>query len=1552
MIDERVVEMSMDNKQFLDGVDSSLKAVTKLDNGMQFKNAQNGFQMVSNAINKLDFSGLQSALDTIVDKFSVFGMLGVKALSAIEDKIISLANQGMNFVNSMTLAQVGSGWDKYNEKQKSVQTIMSATGKSVEEVNDALSDLNQFTDETSYNFTDMTSNIGKFTAVGVELKDAVSAMEGIASWAGMSGQNAQTASRAMYNLSQSMGLGYVNLMDWRSIENAGMGTKAFKEFAIAKAEAMGKINHGDVQVGNFSSTLADKWFDKDVLMATLTDYNAFFTKIQGISKETGMTITSIMGKLKKENGEYTAEAIAFAEKYGIELGTLGEQAFRASQEAKSLGDAIDATKDAISTGWMNSFEYIFGNKDEATETWTALCEVLLDVFSASTEARNEILKLWHDAGGRTDLFAGIAASWDALTSYIDLFKKSLENVFPEVTAEKLIAMTKSFREFAESLAPSETTTARLSYLMGVLNEIILKSIDIFINIKDAIKGFINGMLDGFDIVDAFFKAFGVGERAIKSLLTYINIITDGISEGLIRSLAGSGKILSDLFDFVWQSFNSMVKAFSAGTKNIEFTKLFFKKMVDVGIDLGRVFKILLVLGKRLVETVLPVVTSLVNKLFRTDIGGLPDILGAIHKWIEKIYTKVVLMDGWPDWLQGIVDLFKNLSDAVGKFFEKFKPIDMIINAFKKLWNGIKMVYGYIKEFIKDGLDKLKLSPEGSTFIDKLSSFGALLASGGVIVLVKKLFDYFKAIKELRFAEGIKTFFSHVGDIFDKLKEAITSFQKDTPPDMLMKIAKSIALIAASLFLLSLVKVDNLVAALAAFAAAIQIVFRAMKKLGDTADPFSGTINSFLKIAVAMAVISASLSLMATTKPERLLTAVAALGASLTMMLVFIKKLNGVKVDGSIKQIKSIAKAMLTLSIAFKILGSMEWEQIGKALTAMGASLLTMMIIIHSMEGMKSTKNGISGITKIAFAMIPMAIALKILGSMGWEQIGKALTAMVGAMTIMVAAILVMSNLKGKNGGAGSILVMAMAMIPLALALKILGSMDLDSIGRALFAVASVMAIFGVMVASMSNLKASMFAVSGALILFAIALLTLTPALLAMGAIPMDMIVAAVINMGIAIGAFAAASFLLAPVLPLMWSLATIMLMVGTAAILTGIGIATLAGALAGGSVAIVGALAAILDVLIMFIPVLAVQLAIAFKLFIKSLSASAPELVNALVKIIMAICEGLMQVIPALIVLIGEGITLILVGLAVYIDAWADALADILERVVVAVGKLIGGVIRGAIDLCIMIYEAICDFFGIHSSSTLMADVGRFLIEGLINGVGELAGSAVQAMADLGSSAFNAIKDGLGSLWDIGVNAVQGLIGGIGSMARKVWDTAKSLGGSLMKGIKDFLGIKSPSREMKKLGVFSVEGFVNGLDQEASSIVDSAKNMGQGLVSSLNTALEDIRNPKVSVSPYVDFNNLQLADTAMSGMFARKSMELAVDVSRNRLQVENMRDIINETNDAIGDLKDAINDQKLEANVETPIYLDGREIARSTAKYTKKEIDNIDRQNGRFGGKK
>ena len=1547
-IDERVVEMSMDNKQFLDGVDSSLKAVTKLDNGMKFQNASSGFQMVTNAINKLDFSGMQSALDAIVDKFSFFGMMGVKALSMVEDKILSVARQGLQFANSMTFEQINSGWGKYNEKQKSVQTIMSATGKSVEEVNEALSDLNQFTDETSYSFGDMTSNIGKFTAVGVDLKEAVSAMEGIASWAGMSGQNAQTASRAMYNLSQSMGLGYVNLMDWRSIENAGMGTKAFKEFAIAKAEAMGKIQHGQVEVGNFSSTLADKWFDKDVLMATLTDYNAFFTKIQGISKETGLTITEIMGKLKKENGQYTAEAIAYAEKYGIELGTLGEQAFRASQEAKSLGDAIDATKDAISTSWMNSFEYIFGNKDEATATWTEFCEVLLDVFNASSAARNELLKLWHDAGGRTDLFAGIAASWDALTGYIDIFKKSLENVFPEVTADDLIAFTKGFKEFAESLAPSETTTARLGYLMKVLNEIILKSIDIFYNITDAIGAFITGINEGFDVVDAFFKTFGVVERFFKALLTYINIVTDGITEGL-TSVSDSGTIIQEIFNTIWKSFNSMVSAFSAGTKDIEFTKKFFKTMVNVGIDVGRVFKILLTIGKRLVNAILPGITNFINNIFKTDLKGLPNIFESIHKWIEKLYTKIVLMDGWPDWLQGIVNLFKDLSDAVGKFFEKFKPIDFIIDKFKKLWNGIKMVYGYIKEFVQDSLAKLKLSPEGSTFLDKLSSFGTLLASGGIILLVKKLFEYFKAIKELRFMEGIKTFFNSVGSIFDKLKEAITAFQKDTPPDMLMKIAKSIALIAGSLFLLSLVKVDNLVAALAAFAAAIQIVFRAMKKLGDTSTPFSDTINSFLKIAVAMAVISASLSLMATTKPERLLAAVAALGASLTMMLVFIKKLKGVRISGSIKQMKSIAKAMLTLAIAFKIIGSMEWEQIGKALTVMGSSLLIMMIIIHSLEGIKSTKNGTSAITKIAFAMIPMAIALKILATMGWEQIGKSLTAMAGAMTIMVAAILIMSKLKGKNGGAGSILVMAMAMIPLAIALKILGSMDLDSIGRALFAVASVMTIFGVMVASMSGLKASMFAVSGALILFAVALLILTPALLAIGSIPMDLIIAAIVNMGIAIGAFAFAALLLTPVLPMMWSLATIMLMVGTAAILTGIGIATLAGALAGGSVAIVAAVAAILDIFIMFIPVVAVQLAIALKLFIQYLAGSVNELVAGLVTIILAICKGLMDIIPALIVLIGEGITLILVGLVDYIPAWADALADILEQLVVALGTLLGGVIKGIIDLCKMAYDAICDFFGIHSPSTLMADVGTFLIQGLINGIASMGGALWDGMVALGTGAFNAIKDGLGSLWDIGVNAVQGLIDGIGSMAGKIWDTAKSLGGSLLDGIKDFLGIHSPSVEMKKLGIFSVEGFVNGIDDNMNMVNASAIGMGSSFMNQLGDILS---GNSVGYSPYVDFNNLQLADATIGDLFGQRSMELAVDVSRNRLQVENMRDIINETNAAIGDLKGAINDQKLEANVETPIYLDGREIARGTAKYTKKEIDNINRQNDRLGGRK
>lgn len=366
MNDTRVVSMQFDNAQFEKGIQKSLDSLDKLDFKLNTTkitdNFKDSLKDIGNNINKFVSNikadkiarDVNSAVDKVEANFNLKTMLMMSAVQSLTNQIL---NKLIPAFKRMTFGNITAGMTKYEQKTNSVKTIMSATGKTVEEVNKQLDKLNQYTDETSYNFTDMVDNIGKFTSVGVDLKDAVSAMEGIASWAASAGQNAGAASRAMYNLSQAMAAGSVKLIDWKSVENANMGTKAFKEQVIQTAAELGTLKKAadgtfrtiakgtEVTAASFNSTLSEGWFSSDVLMKTLTTYNEFFSKIQEASEAEGRTITDLLGVLEaSEDGKYSNEAIQLANKYGITLGTVGEEAFRAAQQAKSFTDAIAATK--------------------------------------------------------------------------------------------------------------------------------------------------------------------------------------------------------------------------------------------------------------------------------------------------------------------------------------------------------------------------------------------------------------------------------------------------------------------------------------------------------------------------------------------------------------------------------------------------------------------------------------------------------------------------------------------------------------------------------------------------------------------------------------------------------------------------------------------------------------------------------------------------------------------------------------------------------------------------------------------------------------------------------------------------------------------------------------------------------------------------------------------------------------------------------------------------------------------------------------------------------
>lgn len=381
VVDERVVEMRFNNSNFERNAKATMSTVEKLKQKLNFSSVEKNLDSLEKTTRKFDMSGLSKAVETVSVKFNALQIAGITALQRITNQAI---DTGERLVKSLSVDQITEGFSKYEQKTAAVQTIMNATGKTIDEVSHSLEKLNWFTDETSYNFVDMVNNIGKFTSAGVDLDVAVTAMEGIANEAAISGQGINEASRAMYNFAQAIGVGSVKLIDWKSIENANMATKEFKENIIDVAISEGtliKTSDGliktlggsEVSVTNFSEALKDEWFTSDVLVKVLQRYGKYADDVYTVVTEQGIQAAEAM--------EIVSDGTQ----------SLGERAFKAAQEAKTFTDAINATKDAVSTSWMTSFEIIFGNYEKAKDLWTELSGILWDIFASGGEARNELL---------------------------------------------------------------------------------------------------------------------------------------------------------------------------------------------------------------------------------------------------------------------------------------------------------------------------------------------------------------------------------------------------------------------------------------------------------------------------------------------------------------------------------------------------------------------------------------------------------------------------------------------------------------------------------------------------------------------------------------------------------------------------------------------------------------------------------------------------------------------------------------------------------------------------------------------------------------------------------------------------------------------------------------------------------------------------------------------------------------------------------------------------------------------------------------------------------
>ena len=624
-IDEKVVEMRFDNSQFEKNAQTSMNTIDELKSSLKFDDASKNFKDINAAASGVNFDAITSALESVHQKFSALEIMATTALVNITNKAV---NAGEQLLKALTVDQVSAGFSKYEQKTSAVQTIMAATAKDFDDeaeqmayVNEQLDKLNWYTDETSAGFMDMVNNIGKFTSNGVKLDTAVEAMQGIANWGYISGANLNEQSRAMYNLSQAMSVGSVKLIDWKSVANANMATLEFKQTAIDTAVELGtlkKVGDGVYKTlagtevsatKGFEDSLKDAWFSSDVLLDTLSKYGEFTSMLYEASELTGMTATELLesideykagtldlNDLAHETGQSVEILTGMYKDLSSETNDLGMRSLIAAQEAKTFTEAIEAVKDAVSTGWMNSFQTIFGDYKEAKELWTNVSNELWDTFASGGEARNKMLKEWKELGGRDLMIEAVANAWYGVKDALGTVKKAFREIFPAMDAERLVAITEHVRDLTASFRRLFEPVHEVTEATGEFDEEgneIMKTIKTANPVFEMLKNAFKGIFAVAKIVTMALSAIWGGVKQVLKMLTPLvgvvlkvsesfgkwlvalqqQLKTSGVFKRYIQILVDTLKTIPVLIDWISQKLTGMplVEVFQNGAGRIKKT---------------------------------------------------------------------------------------------------------------------------------------------------------------------------------------------------------------------------------------------------------------------------------------------------------------------------------------------------------------------------------------------------------------------------------------------------------------------------------------------------------------------------------------------------------------------------------------------------------------------------------------------------------------------------------------------------------------------------------------------------------------------------------------------------------------------------------------------------------------------------------------------------------------------------------------------------------------------------------------------------------------------
>ena len=1449
-IDERVVSLKMNNKQFLSAMKESAAGMDKLKESLKMQGAADGLARVGEIAKNTTLGDLATKALEIGKNMTVMQGLGVAAFGGIGAAAVSAGSQFVSgFFNT-----IKDGFNEYELKMRSIQTILANTaekGTTLTEVKASLADLNTYADKTVYSFSDMTNAIGLFTAAGVDLQTSVSSIKGLSNLAAASGATAQQASTAYTQLSQAISAGVIHLQDWNSVVNAGMGGEGFRNALIETARVMGTgVDEAIAKQGSFRESLKENWLTAEVMTKTLT-------------------------ALTNDLSEAQLVEMGYSEEQAHKMKQFAQNAFDAATKVRTFSQLIDTTKEAIGSGWAETFEILFGDFEEATDLFTSISNWLGGIISASSNARNGFLQMWKDLGGRTALVQGLSNIFQAIVKVLGSIGSAFKQVFGGASAEGLARATKAFADFTSKLIITDNFAEKLKWtftgifsvfhifatIVGEVAQVIFTVASHIIGaLFPAFAGVNSGVFQITKVLgkaiywfDQWFTKLDLGGKVLKLLLPPIDLVGKAIKW-----------VVDRIHDFIiWIDFTSKVQHVGEGLKNLaskfglikdalknsvvgrEFTAAM--DSIKIGIDTAKtkLHEFGQSVGDKLKAKLLSGKSALSDYFKGFDFNGMTSseaIIASLGAKFDELGQKLKISEK----VQWLKEKLIELKDAIVEAWNAVQNSsvwDHLGKSFSDIGGKIKEVALAFQEWVNGHSAVKEKAKEAASAVSGVGSAAAQAAKEtGQAAKENFLKKWFEDIKQVARAVHLPELFDTIKQKFQEFKDFVTETfapkVKDAVKNAFGAVGEALGNANDNLKSYDMGKI--LVGAIGggvliaftrwinSFKKNFDKIGNVAEKLGDVFDKLGGVLEAFeqkvkakalLTIAIALGVLAGALILMSLVPAPKLLVTLAVLKFLFKMMddmLESMTKMVAFKNDSLriVAMLIALGAAMVLMATAVRILAGMDLKGAVIGMAAMKILMMTMQEFMTKMAETKGVEKGAGILLALAASCVILSLAVYTLGSMNTGKAVQGVVTLAAVVAILAGFMMLVSKDPYLGKGALLLLSLAVSCNILVSAIWMLGTMNTGKLLQGVIALGVIIAALSaaLVVAGRSNARgaASMFAMAAAVtalvgavyLLGSMSIGTLAKGLISLaiglGILAASMAAASAFQNGaVALGIASVSFILLAGALKQLSTISWGELAIGLVALAGGFAVLLIASAVAQTvAVGLVLLTAALLAIGLALLPISIGMAAFAAVLGICATTGAAAFLV---------LTEGLKQ--------LGAILPQLAIDLANAIANFIITLGAKAPELAVAMGQLIGA----------LIYAINVNIPGVVAALFILIQA---LLTELSNHAYEFGAKGAEILANF----LNGIADNIGKVIDAATNVIINFLDGIARNGPKIIDKGLWTVLQLLRGVRD--AITKYSAQFRQVGLeigwAIIDGVTGGLAGKAwkigSQLVQGAKN--------------------------------------------------------------------------------------------------------------------------------